>query len=242
VIPFQSVWGHSAIQETYKFHSYKSQISVVESLPYLMSNLDRLAREDYQPNIIDIFHCRIKTTGIVELEYTANPEILFDVVLTGGQRSERKKWPIIYEEGQVVVMVVNLVEYRMTLYEDETFNRMQDSLVEWKKLTREPRLQRSHFILWFNKYDLFLNGFTQEQIEKGFGHKEFCRCFPEYSGTSVEQALEFIIRKFLTLSSIEEVDIIVTNAADGICFMRRTKAGFIVEQLLCSSGFVDIVQ
>lgn len=56
-----------------------------------MQHIDRLAQPDCELNHDDVLQCRIRTTGIVEIEFSLE-NYRFRVMDVGGQRSERRKW------------------------------------------------------------------------------------------------------------------------------------------------------
>jgi len=86
---------------------------------------------------------------------------------------------------------VALNEYNMRLVEDDRVNRMLESMDLLKQLIRLPQFSRTSFILFFNKADLF-----REKIKT----IDLRLCFPDYSGSSEESALQFITQKFLHLN------------------------------------------
>lgn len=45
-----------------------------ESLRYAIANLDRIAKEDWQPTNDDVLHIRQRTTGIVETHFQVRPQ------------------------------------------------------------------------------------------------------------------------------------------------------------------------
>jgi guanine nucleotide-binding protein subunit alpha len=64
---------------------------------YFFPQLPRLFARDYRPSQQDILRARGKTTGITETCFISKERVvrLFDV---GGQRSERKKWCVVFRE------------------------------------------------------------------------------------------------------------------------------------------------
>lgn len=80
------------------------------------------------------------------------------LILTGSQRTERKKWVETWRNGDVsaIFFVVSLSEYNQVLYEDGRTNRMIESLVLFEELVNSSVLYRVPFYLFFNKQDVFL--------------------------------------------------------------------------------------
>ncbi|KAI4466670.1 gtp-binding protein alpha subunit [Holotrichia oblita] len=95
---------------------------------------------------------------------------LFDV---GGQRSERKKWIHCFEDVTAIIFCVAMSEYDQVLHEDETTNRMQESLKLFDSICNNKWFTDTSIILFLNKKDLF-----EEKIRKS----PLTICFPEYAG------------------------------------------------------------
>ncbi|PIO65832.1 g-protein alpha subunit [Teladorsagia circumcincta] len=95
---------------------------------------------------------------------------LFDV---GGQRSERKKWIHCFEDVTAIIFCVAMSEYDQVLHEDETTNRMHESLKLFDSICNNKWFTDTSIILFLNKKDLF-----EEKIKKS----PLTICFPEYSG------------------------------------------------------------
>lgn len=77
------------------------------------------------------------------------------MVDVGGQRSERKKWMHCFQEVTAVIFCVALSEYDLKLYEDDTTNRMQESLKLFKEICNTKWFANTAMILFLNKRDIF---------------------------------------------------------------------------------------
>ncbi|NWT48405.1 GNAO protein, partial [Chroicocephalus maculipennis] len=95
---------------------------------------------------------------------------LFDV---GGQRSERKKWIHCFEDVTAIIFCVALSGYDQVLHEDETTNRMHESLKLFDSICNNKWFTDTSIILFLNKKDIF-----EEKIKKS----PLAICFPEYTG------------------------------------------------------------
>lgn len=95
----------------------------MDNLEPYMARIFDIARFDYLPTVDDILLTRVRTTGIVEEMFVVEDRP-FDVVHTGGQRNERKKWIHTFDLVDAVLFVVGLKQYDQMLYEDESTNRM----------------------------------------------------------------------------------------------------------------------
>ncbi|XP_077298560.1 G protein alpha o subunit isoform X3 [Arctopsyche grandis] len=135
-------------------------------------DLDRLGAKDYQPTEQDILRTRVKTTGIVEVHFSFK-NLNFKLFDVGGQRSERKKWIHCFEDVTAIIFCVAMSEYDQVLHEDETTNRMQESLKLFDSICNNKWFTDTSIILFLNKKDLF-----EEKIRKS----PLTICFPEYAG------------------------------------------------------------
>jgi len=181
----QQLWADPAIQTTYE---KRSKYQLNDSTAFFMDKLKEVMQPDYIPSEQDVLRSRVPTTGIVEnaFEIDGNQFKMFDV---GGQRSERKKWIHCFENVTAVLFVAAISAYDQVLYEDESMGRMQEALELFEEITNSEWFERTSMILFLNKKDLFKN-----KIEK-VPLKDY---FPEYRGSSCDEATEFIQEMFET--------------------------------------------
>ena len=106
---------------------------------------------------------------------------VFDV---GGQRSERKKWIHCFEDVTAIIFIVALSEYDQVkvlrnfiikikiifykkpkvLVEDETTNRMHESLRLFDSICNNKWFVNTSIILFLNKKDLFSEKITRSSL------------------------------------------------------------------------------
>ncbi|XP_007459499.1 PREDICTED: guanine nucleotide-binding protein G(o) subunit alpha isoform X3 [Lipotes vexillifer] len=163
------LWGDSGIQECFN-RSREYQLN--DSAKYYLDSLDRIGAADYQPTEQDILRTRVKTTGIVETHFTFK-NLHFRLFDVGGQRSERKKWIHCFEDVTAIIFCVALSGYDQVLHEDETTNRMHESLKLFDSICNNKWFTDTSIILFLNKKDIF-----EEKIKKS----PLTICFPEYTG------------------------------------------------------------
>lgn len=139
----------------------------------------------------DILRCRMRTTGIIEIEFSVNGSD-FRMVDVGGQRSERKKWFHCFAQVTAVIFCVALNEYDEKLYEDERVNRMVEALnlfeeVVNSKFFNDP-VHNTHIVLFLNKSDLF-----KDKIKR----VPLTTLFPRYKGgDDFDAGCKYIKKKF----------------------------------------------
>ncbi|CAA0822742.1 Guanine nucleotide-binding protein alpha-1 subunit [Striga hermonthica] len=192
----ETLWADSAIQETY---CHGNELQVPECTQYFMENLQRLSDADYVPTKEDILHARVRTTGVVEIQFSPVGENkksgevyrLFDV---GGQKNERRKWIHLFEGVSAVIFCAAISEYDQTLFEDDNKNRMVETkeLFEW--VLKQPCFEKTSFMLFLNKFDLFENKVLKVPLN-------VCEWFKDYQPVSngkqeIENAYEFVKKKF----------------------------------------------
>uniref|UniRef100_A0A7E4VQ98 Guanine nucleotide-binding protein G(O) subunit alpha n=7 Tax=Rhabditida TaxID=6236 RepID=A0A7E4VQ98_PANRE len=163
------LWADSGVQECF---SRSNEYQLNDSAKYFLDDLDRLGQPNYAPTEQDILRTRVKTTGIVEVHFTFK-NLNFKLFDVGGQRSERKKWIHCFEDVTAIIFCVAMSEYDQVLHEDETTNRMHESLKLFDSICNNKWFTDTSIILFLNKKDLF-----EEKIKKS----PLTICFPEYSG------------------------------------------------------------
>ncbi|ETO10214.1 hypothetical protein RFI_27163 [Reticulomyxa filosa] len=155
---FEQLWKEEGIQKTLEFrHRYQ----LIDTAEYLFENMKRFAQSDYVPTFWDMLHSRKRSTGVHNEQFILQSskanrgsksfsEILelYDV---GGQRNERSKWINFFDHCHAIAFVAALSEYNQTLYEDNSQNRMQESLALFQNMINLDDFKNSHTILFLNK-------------------------------------------------------------------------------------------
>lgn len=190
------IWKDPAIQETF---ARGNELQLPDCADYFMENLQRLSDTNYIPTKEDVLHARVRTTGVVEIQFSPVGENkksgevyrLFDV---GGQRNERRKWIHLFEGVTAVIFCAAISEYDQTLYEDENKNRMMETkeLFEW--VLKQKCFEKTSFMLFLNKFDIFEKKVSKVPLN-------VCEWFKDYQPVStgkqeVEHAYEFVKKKF----------------------------------------------
>jgi len=189
-------WADPGMKATWE---NRSKLQVQDSLAYFVANIDRISQAEWIPNKDDVLHVRARTTGIMEEDMKIRDRI-FHIVDVGGQRSERRKWIECFDEVTGLIYVVSLIAYNQVLWEDESVNRMKESMSLFKKtLTGKDgkNFEDSCVILFLNKDDLFT------ELIKNYPITE---CFPEYNGplTELEQ-YNYIQKKYKDIVAPREI-------------------------------------
>ncbi|CAH8444109.1 unnamed protein product [Schistosoma guineensis] len=182
------LWNDDGVQQCFK-RSREYQLN--DSASYFFNSLDRLAKHDYIPTDQDVLRTRVKTTGIQETQFSYK-KIEFRLVDVGGQRSERKKWIHCFQDVTAIIFVVALSEYDLGLAEDQTTNRMVESMNLFDSICNNSWFTETSLLLFLNKRDLF---------EQKIYHSPLTICFPEYiGGNNYQEAGLYIQTKFEALN------------------------------------------
>ena len=190
------LWQDDGFQECLK-HAVEYQLS--DSAPYYFERMDKILDPSYTPSEQDVLKSRVQTTGIIETTFKQGTITykLFDV---GGQRSERRKWLHCFDDVKAVLCVAALSGYDMTLVEDDTTNRMEESLNLFQAICTNKFFDDSSIVLFLNKVDLFT-----EKINNTNRHLRLY--FPHYNGPDhdISAAKEFIKSQFLMRNIKERI-------------------------------------
>jgi len=148
----KDVYQDPAIKEALKLYT---TFHLLDSAAYYFENIDRIMQDDYVPTEEDIIRSRKKTSGVQENIVSLSKEEIITVIDVGGQRSERRKWAMCFNDITCLIFFVSLSEYDLALYEDSQTNRMLESLQLFKDICAFPYFANTPFIVFLNKYDLF---------------------------------------------------------------------------------------
>jgi len=163
------LWKDSGFQEAV---SRASEFQYLDSTPYFMANIDRIASSSYSPTNLDILHSRTQTCGIVESTFSVSG-INFRMVDVAGQRSERRKWMQCFMDVKAVIIIIGISEYDQMLREQPNVNRMHEALKLFGDICNSRWFEKTTIVLFLNKIDLFA-----AKIER----VPLSTCFPNYTG------------------------------------------------------------
>lgn len=184
----QSLWGDKGVKRCF-LRSNEYQLN--DSAGYFLDSLPRISAPDYVPTQQDVLRTRVKTTGIIETKFRYKG-LLFKLFDVGGQRSERSKWIHCFNGVTAIIFCAALSDYDLSLYEDETVNRMEESLKLFDSICNNKWFLDTSIILFLNKRDLF---------EQKIRRSPLTTVFPEYMGRQTyEEASAYIRYKFESLN------------------------------------------
>jgi guanine nucleotide-binding protein G(o) subunit alpha len=164
-----SLWKSSPVQQAYQ---RRNEFQLGDSASYFLSAVSKYTAEKYVPSDQDVLRTRVMTNTIVKIEFEYK-SLVFNMFDVGGQRSQRKKWIHCFEDVTAIIFCVAMSEYDQVLHEDETTNRMQESLKLFDSICNNKWFGDTSIILFLNKKDLF-----EEKILRS----SLTICFSEYAG------------------------------------------------------------
>lgn len=160
---------------------------LIDSTHYFLSEIERISAPDYIPSQADILRTRKKTSGIFDFKFQMSGlnMHMFDV---GGQRSERKKWIHCFDNVTLIIFCVALSEYDQALLEENTQNRLEESLTLFDSVVNSRWFSRTSVVLFLNKIDVFASKLPYSPLEN---------YFPDYNGgDNINKAVKYILWRF----------------------------------------------
>merc|ERR1712004_743935 len=141
------LWMDRGVQKCFA-RSREYQLN--DSAAYYLNEMDRISSPNYVPTQNDVLRTRVKTTGIIETQFSYKG-LHFKMFDVGGQRSERKKWIHCFEGVTAIIFCVALSGYDLVLAEDEEMNRMMDSMKLFDSICNNKWFVETSIILFLNK-------------------------------------------------------------------------------------------
>jgi len=183
--------------------------------------------DNFMPSRDDILLSRIRTTGILERKYQIS-DTTFNLYDVGGQRNERKKWISLFDDVDALIFVVALNGFCTVIFEDETVNKMKESIELFGTQCNSKYFasSRTQFILFLNKNDLFKERlranmklsmcFGDKWKGQNYGDKEENEFKDEnernqWFQTCYNESIEFITKEFLDQNQNEKITSIYTH-------------------------------
>jgi GTPase SAR1 family protein len=201
---FKDLWKDPAILRAYE---NRSKFQLPDSAFYYFERLDVIAAPGYIPSEQDILRSRVKTSGIVVNDFQVEGND-FKMIDVGGQRNERKKWIACFEGVTAVLFIGVLSEYDLVLSEDDSQNRMVETLILFEDICKSPFFVKTAMILMLNKRDSFHEKIKTVPLD-------VCPLFTDYTGPNTYEAgVQMIQDTFLAKAENKLIYTHVTCATD----------------------------
>jgi guanine nucleotide-binding protein G(i) subunit alpha len=207
-----ALWADKGVREMW---ARRSQVQIQESWADFASSCKDFPKwggPGYVPSLDEVLHVRVRTTGVIDEAFSINGT-RFHMVDVGGQRSERRKWVNCFDGVSAVVFVASISDYDQKLYEDDSQNRLLESLAMFEEVVNNKAFGDAAVVLFLNKTDLLEDKLVSRKVPlnaSGF--------FPSApSGTDVDTAkawFEKLFRARIHNPRDRTVHVHFTNACD----------------------------
>ncbi|KAJ7502857.1 guanine nucleotide binding protein, alpha subunit [Mycena galericulata] len=142
------LWNDPTVKEVLKVH----RLRLEDMAGFFLDSIQRVTALSYEPTDDDILKARLKTLGVSEHHFSLKagnmvPQswIVYDV---GGARVP------YFDDMDAIIFLAPLSCFDQVLAEDETVNRLEDSILLWKAIVSSPMLKDTSLILFLNKCDI----------------------------------------------------------------------------------------
>ncbi|PPR01953.1 hypothetical protein CVT24_011102 [Panaeolus cyanescens] len=147
-----ALWANSTVQQSLA----SAEIALEEQPGFFLDQALRITREDYVPRPDDVLKARVTTVGpeehnIVAEHGAAKHWTIYDV---GGSRAQRATWAQFFDDVNIIIFLAPMSGFNQVLAEDESVNRLTDSLRLWQTICSNKLLAGIEFVLFLNKLDI----------------------------------------------------------------------------------------
>ncbi|KAK6028047.1 g-protein alpha subunit, partial [Ostertagia ostertagi] len=125
----QRVWHDTAVQKIYE---RRSEINLNDSSKYFLENLASINTLDFTPTPRDLIMSYVPTVGVQNVIFSVDNHVF-----------------------HAIFFCIAISEYDQMMDEDPEMNRLQDALALLEKINKEPKFQKTPFLLFLNEVDVF---------------------------------------------------------------------------------------
>jgi len=228
-----ALWGHASIKGIFE---RRSEYQLNDSAQYYFEQMETIAAADYVPTEQDVLRSRVRTTGIVQSDFTIK-SMHFSMFDVGGQRNERRKWIHAFDDVDAVIFVAALSEYDQVLFEDESMNRMDEAIQLFDQIVNSKWFKQTAMMLFLNKKDLFEMKLSKKPLKKFYKPAEDSNIADD---TNFDQCSKYFKSLFLAKNKNPDKSIFthITCATDtsNVKFVFNAVVAIILEANLKSGG------
>jgi hypothetical protein len=120
-----------------------------------LDDVDRIANRLYEVSDNDVIRARLRTVGVQEHRFvfdegraSGTEWYLYDV---GGHRSARATWAPYFDTVDAIIFLAPISCFDEKLAEDARVNRLEDTYLLWKSVSRNKLLAKTQIVLFLNK-------------------------------------------------------------------------------------------
>jgi len=184
------LWSDPTVKEVLKAH----RLRLEDMAGFFLDSIERVTALSYEPTDDDILKARLKTLGVSEHHFNLKagnmvPQswVVYDV---GGARSLRAAWVPYFDDMDAIIFLAPLSCFDQVLAEDETVNRLEDSILLWKTIVSSPLLKNTSLILFLNKCDIL-----KAKLDSGQQFNEYVVSYGDRPNT-FEHCSQYMKKKF----------------------------------------------
>lgn len=144
------LWKDKGVQECFE---RSNEYQLIDCAQYFLERTAEVRKKYYSPKNQDLLRCRVLTRGIIETRFQVD-RVNFHMFDVGGQRDERRKWIQCFNDVTAIIFVVACSSYNLVLREDQSQNRLRESLDLFTGIWNNRFLKTISVILFLNKQDL----------------------------------------------------------------------------------------
>lgn len=225
----KELWAEETVQAAYV---RRSEFQLSDSCKYFFEKVEAISQPEYLPTVDDILQARVRTTGIVQMDFKIN-NARFQMFDVGGQRNERRKWIHAFDDVTALVFVAALSEYDQVLAEDGETNRMKEAVNLFGQIVNSSWFKNTNCILFLNKRDLF-----QEKLK----NKSLVRYYPDYNGEDgdYEESSDFFKKKFHKKNKNKNKQVYIhctcATDTDNVAFVMDSVVSMLMDKNMAASG------
>jgi len=146
----ETLWADKGVIDCFE---RSNEYQLIDCAKYFLDITSDVRKTDYSPSNQDLLRCRVLTRGIIETRFAVD-RVNFHMFDVGGQRDERRKWIQCFNDVTAIIFVVACSSYNLVLREDQSQNRLRESLDLFTGIWNNRFLKTISVILFLNKQDL----------------------------------------------------------------------------------------
>ncbi|XP_055737696.1 guanine nucleotide-binding protein G(olf) subunit alpha-like isoform X1 [Salvelinus fontinalis] len=165
----KQLWDDEGVKACFE---RSNEYQLIDCAQYFLNKIESVRSNDYTPTDQDLLRCRVLTSGIFETRFQVD-KVNFHMFDVGGQRDERRKWIQCFNDVTAIIFVAASSSYNMVIREDNSTNRLRESLDLFKSIWNNRFLRTISVILFLNKQDMLADKILA-------GKSKLEDYFPEY--------------------------------------------------------------